>query len=150
EGRPLTRDKREIRPWASTTCAPAALRGGASSVIAKRDQSPHVQVVHRLGDPGVYDCGRGIAPMPGRGNDSLPKPARGKGQVRRGMGSRCLTAALVAIVAVVVRVGLWHLRRTTARGKSPPERLASSTPGRPRPLTAFWARRSGRSPTELS
>ena len=62
EGRPLTRDQQPIRPWSERKCAPAELRKreGARCVIAKLSQRPHVEVIHRVGEPGVYDCSKGV------------------------------------------------------------------------------------------
>jgi hypothetical protein len=68
EGHPVTRDGRAIESWSRATCAPAALNEGVACLVANRAQRPHVEVVHRLGDPGVYDCSRGVPPRPIRGN----------------------------------------------------------------------------------
>ena len=66
EGQPLTRDQTAIRPWIVTECAPSTLRDAATCTIANIAQAPHVQVIHRLGDPGVSDCNqRGKAPTTG-------------------------------------------------------------------------------------
>jgi hypothetical protein len=59
QGMPYTRDKEPIRPWSSSTCPAAELRGGASCRIANLGEAPHVVDIHRLSDPGVIDCSRG-------------------------------------------------------------------------------------------
>jgi hypothetical protein len=56
EGRPFSRDKRAIRPWATTKCAAASLRDGGRCVIAKLNQKPHVEDSFRVGQAGVVDC----------------------------------------------------------------------------------------------
>jgi hypothetical protein len=64
EGRPFTRDRRPIRPWTGTKCAPRTLEKGARCVIARVTQRPHVLVTARIGQPGVVDCRRGVPPGP--------------------------------------------------------------------------------------
>jgi hypothetical protein len=59
-GRPVTFDGQPIRPWAETKCAPAVLREVTRCTIAKLDQPPHVTSIHRLGEPNVYDCSKGV------------------------------------------------------------------------------------------
>jgi hypothetical protein len=68
-GEPLTRDKTVIRPWSVSECAPSSLRSGVACTIANIGDKPHVQVVHRLGEPGVADCRRaGNVSAPGKPN----------------------------------------------------------------------------------
>jgi hypothetical protein len=58
--RPYTFDKQPIRPWSESKCAASPLRKQIRCVIAKLDEKPHVLSVHRLGEPNVYDCSKGI------------------------------------------------------------------------------------------
>jgi hypothetical protein len=58
--RPFTFDKQPIRPWAVIKCAPQLLRRQARCVIAHLDDRPHVLSVHKVGEPNVYDCSKGI------------------------------------------------------------------------------------------
>jgi hypothetical protein len=60
EGRPMTRSGLPIRPWSVSRCRPAALRAGARCAVAKLSDPHHVEVIHRLGDKGVYDCSQGV------------------------------------------------------------------------------------------
>jgi hypothetical protein len=60
EGRPYTRDRQPIRPWASGKCAIGPLREGLRCPIARLNQQPHVQVAYRVGERGVYDCRQGV------------------------------------------------------------------------------------------
>ena len=60
EGRPLTRSGDPIRPWAVIKCPPAKLGNGARCVFARTSDKHHVEVIHRLGEKGVYDCSQGI------------------------------------------------------------------------------------------
>jgi len=60
EGRPMTRSGLPIRPWSVSRCRPAALRDGARCVVAKLSDPHHVEVIHRVGEKGVYDCSQGV------------------------------------------------------------------------------------------
>jgi hypothetical protein len=75
DGRPYTRDHQPIHPWTSGKCAPGALREGLRCQIALLNQAPHVQVEHKLGQPGVYDCRKRVPQVPPRGTrDSTFSP----------------------------------------------------------------------------
>jgi hypothetical protein len=58
--RPYTFDRMPIRPWTETTCTPQALRENIRCVIAHITDRAHVLSVHNVGEPGVYDCSKGI------------------------------------------------------------------------------------------
>ena len=58
--RPFTFDKQPIRPWSAAKCAPQALREQIRCVIAHIDDHPHVLSAHKVGEPNVYDCSKGI------------------------------------------------------------------------------------------
>ncbi len=58
--RPFSFDKQPIRPWLETECKTQLVRGRIRCTIAKLDQRPHVHVVHKVGEPNVYDCSHGI------------------------------------------------------------------------------------------
>jgi hypothetical protein len=58
--RPFTFDKQPIRPWSATKCAPQALRKEIRCVIAHIEDRPHILSVHKVGEPNVYDCSKGI------------------------------------------------------------------------------------------
>lgn len=59
EGRPYSFDKQPIRPWSVGKCAPQYLREQINCTVARLDARPHVLVVHKLGEPNVYDCSKG-------------------------------------------------------------------------------------------
>ena len=70
-GRPFTFDKQPIRPWAVGKCAPGVLRDQLTCTVGKLKAPPHVLVVHKLGDPGVYDCSKGLPRIkPGQRGDN--------------------------------------------------------------------------------
>jgi hypothetical protein len=58
--RPFTFDKQPIHPWSETKCAPQALRRGIRCAIAHIEDRPHILSVHKVGEPNVYDCSKGI------------------------------------------------------------------------------------------
>ncbi len=69
-GRPATFDREPIRPWSTSRCdirRIASVRGTtAKCTIAKVGAKPHVQVTHKLGEPNVVDCSKGVpAGQPG-------------------------------------------------------------------------------------
>jgi hypothetical protein len=111
EGRPVTRDGRSIEPWASTTCGPATLREGVTCLVASRAQKPHVEVVHRLGEPGVYDCSQGIPPTPvpgtGKARDSTGKLDY-EGPICAGTTRDPFPSAVVYVVASFVQPSAKH------------------------------------------
>jgi hypothetical protein len=75
EGRPFTRDRRPIAAWTSgTRCAPGPLQKGVRCAIARVTQKPHVLDTFRIGQPGVYDCRRGVPTVP------VPRPVPGAPQ----------------------------------------------------------------------
>ena len=63
QGMPHTRDNQPIRPWSSSICPAAELKGGATCLIANLREAPHAVSGRRLGDPGVIDCSRGNPPV---------------------------------------------------------------------------------------
>jgi hypothetical protein len=60
DGRPFTFGGMDIMPWSITSCKPATLRDTVRCVVANVADRPHVEVTRRLGEPGVYDCSRGV------------------------------------------------------------------------------------------
>lgn len=58
--RPFTFDRQAIRPWSETKCAPQVLEKEIRCVIAHVKDRPHVLSVHKVGEPNVYDCSKGI------------------------------------------------------------------------------------------
>ena len=56
EGRPFGNDRIPIKPWSVKKCEGAQLREGATCAIANIADPHHVEVTHRLGEFGVYDC----------------------------------------------------------------------------------------------
>jgi hypothetical protein len=81
-GHPFSRDKRAIRPWATTKCAAASLRDGARCVIAKLNQKPHVEDSFRVGQAGVVDCQK-TPPGPRRGDNQGHGALNGTGDSSR-------------------------------------------------------------------
>jgi hypothetical protein len=60
DGRPFTFDRLAIRPWTATKCAPGVLRERIRCVVANLNDRPHVIDVHKIGDPNVVDCSKGL------------------------------------------------------------------------------------------
>lgn len=63
KGAPYTFDKTPIRPWSGGVCKATPKRKGnvvARCAVASIEDKPHVTLVHRLGEKGVYDCSRGV------------------------------------------------------------------------------------------
>ena len=58
--KPFAYNRMPIRPWSATKCAPQALRKGIRCVIAHSEDRPHILSVHKVGEPNVYDCSKGI------------------------------------------------------------------------------------------
>ncbi len=103
-GEPKTRSGEPIRPWTVSTCQPARLRDGARCVVASLAQKPHVEVVHRVGEPGVYDCSGGIPQVdrPSRGKpDSLRAPDF-EGPICAGVARDLFPSTTVYIIATAV------------------------------------------------
>jgi hypothetical protein len=71
--KPFTFDKERIRPWSATKCASQRLRREIRCVIAHVEDRPHVRSVHKLGEPNVYDCSKGI-PREWTNKDSKGSP----------------------------------------------------------------------------
>jgi hypothetical protein len=59
-GRPMTFDGVKIEPFSATKCTAKTLRETTRCVIAKLDARPHYTTTHKVGEPGVYDCSRGV------------------------------------------------------------------------------------------
>jgi hypothetical protein len=74
DGKPLTFDRETIDPWSTSRCETSPTGDGtARCVLGKLADAPHVQVTHRLGEKGVYDCSKGV-PRTGLAGDSVGSP----------------------------------------------------------------------------
>ena len=111
EGRPLGNDRLPIRPWSTTKCEAAALRAGARCVVAKLSDPHHVEVVHRIGEKGVVDCGRGAVPIhhpkeerPG----DRPKPLDYEGPICAGTQHDLFPSTTVYVVATFEEPNVKH------------------------------------------
>jgi hypothetical protein len=58
-GEPAAFDKLPIRPWNVSECRPVQSDDGVTCGIANISQKPYVEIVHRLGEPGVVNCAKG-------------------------------------------------------------------------------------------
>ncbi len=100
---PKTRTGDSIRPWLVGKCEPGELRDGRRCAVAPLSQPPHVEVRHRLGEPGVVDCSQGI-PTAGRsttGRDSLQSPDK-EGPICAGTQRDLFPSTTVYLIARVV------------------------------------------------
>jgi hypothetical protein len=70
DGRPFTFEGMPIEPWSTTRCEPGTLRDTLRCTVAQVTDRPHVEVIHKLGEPGVVDCSRGVPPRSRRTADS--------------------------------------------------------------------------------
>jgi hypothetical protein len=73
-GRPVTFANERISVWSKTACETQNTRGEVRCILANVADRPHVEVTHRVGDPGVYDCSRGIPTPPTTAPDSPLHP----------------------------------------------------------------------------
>ncbi|HEX7183657.1 MAG TPA: hypothetical protein VF756_17620 [Thermoanaerobaculia bacterium] len=69
-GSPFTFNGMPIVPWSATRCEPGTLRDTLRCTVANVADRPHVEMTLRVGDPGVYDCSRGV---PTGGGTTAPR-----------------------------------------------------------------------------
>jgi hypothetical protein len=116
EGRPFGNDRIPIRPWSETKCENVQTREGAQSrmaqcVVAKLSDVPHVQVVHRIGERGVIDCGRGKVPIRAPRETNLgdrPKPLDYEGPVCAGSQHDLFPSTTVYVIATFEEPNVKH------------------------------------------
>lgn len=105
EGRPFTFDKTPIRPWSTLKYKGTTLRETARFVIAKVSDPPHVRVIRRIGEKGVYDCSKGVPhvtrPVEGVGQDS-PRIVDYEGPICAGTIRDPFPATTVYLIAAFV------------------------------------------------
>jgi len=105
-GRPLTFDKAQIRPWSTSTCRIKTLREKARCVIATLTAKPHVLVVHRLGQKGVYDCSHGVPkvrhPAAAASSSDRQKPLDYEGPICAGTQRDPFPSTTVYMIVTVV------------------------------------------------
>ncbi len=107
EGRPMTRSRTPIQPWSATKCGPSTLRQGARCVVAKLSDAHHVEVVHRVGEPDVYDCSHGVPRVKRTGQDTVHAPDF-EGPICAGAQRDLFPSTTVYIVATFVDPNAKH------------------------------------------
>src|ERR1700681_266609 len=105
-GRPRTFDGRPIRPWSVQHCPVRTVRGDTSCAIAKLGTRHHVFITHRVGEPGVVDCTRGVPRKTGGGFDGT-NPDR-EGPICAGISTDPFPSTTVYIIATVVDAKARH------------------------------------------
>jgi hypothetical protein len=140
EGKPLSFDGQPITPWSASRCETSANGDGTVSCkLGNLADRPHVEVTHRVGEPGVYDCSRGV-PHIGRGDS--PLSFDDEGPVCAGTSRDPFPSATVYVIATFVdpKAEHWDARKqamvigpVTSKvfyqfaGVRDPQRLAAGT-----------------------
>ncbi len=104
EGRPLTRSGIPIRPWSVNKCSGAELRKGARCVVAKLSDPHHVEVIHKVGDKGVYDCSKGVPRIkePQTRSGDSPRSPDFEGPICAGVQRDLFPSTTVYVIATFV------------------------------------------------
>jgi hypothetical protein len=105
-GTPATFDQSRIRPWSQSRCRvrklPASRRETARCTIAKLAAKPHVAVTHKLGEPGVVPCVKGVPiGRPRTAGDSPTSPDL-EGPICAGRSRDPFPSTTVYVIATVV------------------------------------------------
>ena len=105
-GRPRTFDGRPIRPWSVQRCEPRVVRGETSCTIAKLGTRHHIVIAHRVGEPNVVDCTRGVPRTAGGGLDGSRPDS--EGPICAGVSTDPFPSTTVYVIATVVDIKARH------------------------------------------
>jgi hypothetical protein len=114
-GSPLTFDGQKIIPWSSGRCTTSRDGSGFTCTLGNIADTPHVQVVHRVGEPGVYDCSNGVPKLGVRSRSDSPGAPDDEGPICAGTARDPFPSATIYAIATFVDPAAEHWDPTAGK-----------------------------------
>ena len=100
DGRPMTFDNQPITPWSASRCETSPRDNTVRCVLGHLSDRPHVEVIKRIGERGVYDCSNGIPRIDARGDS--PTSPDNDGPICAGSSRDPFPSTTVYVIATFV------------------------------------------------